>query len=89
MHKDKKPKNLNELLQTTRFTEDEIIAWYKNFLQVNVRGTYSACLREHNVAGIIEPVIKGPMNVVLFNMLTEWVKFNLFDIAQNNTRRVF
>ena len=42
MHKDKKPKNLNELLQTTRFTEDEIIAWYKTFLQVNVRGTYSA-----------------------------------------------
>ena len=36
LNKEKKPKDLNELLQTTRFTEEEIVAWYKNFLKVNV-----------------------------------------------------
>ena len=35
--KDKKPKDLNDLLQTTKFTEEEIIAWYKNFLKVNLQ----------------------------------------------------
>ena len=33
--KEKKPKDLNDLLQTTRFTEEEIMAWYKNFLKVD------------------------------------------------------
>ena len=32
--KEKKPRDLKDLLQTTRFTEEEIIAWYKNFLKV-------------------------------------------------------
>ena len=35
--KDKKPKDLNDLLQTIKFTEEEIIAWYKNFLKVNLQ----------------------------------------------------
>lgn len=35
--KDKKPKDLNDLLQTTKFTEEEIIAWYRNFLKVNLQ----------------------------------------------------
>ena len=34
LNKEKKPKDLNELLQSTRFSEEEIKNWYRNFLKV-------------------------------------------------------
>ena len=42
--KDKKklqPAAMDDLLQTTMFTEEEIESWYKNFLKVNPDANFS------------------------------------------------
>ncbi len=45
--KEQSPRDLSELLQTTRFSEDEINAWYRNFLKVRVTKVTKVTMRSH------------------------------------------
>ena len=43
-NKDSKPKDLKELVKTTKFSEKEIKAWYKDFLKVSFCEYFVKCM---------------------------------------------